>query len=328
MTTRIALFANRDNAQVAEIGEAVARQGAEPVKCDIQVGGANRVSAAFGDGEARWNGEDLSDVRAYHIRCTAPRTLPALPPVLNAGSHAEYRAGFIREQEFHAATYDFFEDRARAGALVVNRLTGAYVDHDSKSQLYERLRENGFPAPLSLATNDPDAARAFIDRVGEAIVKPSIGVGSTRVVTEADKDRLDELALCPALFQERAPGNTIRVHIVGDTVVLALKIHSDGGVDSRSGMQSFEYIKLPDEDAARIAACNRFLGLHYAAWDVIMSDEGDIKYLDCNPGPFVMWIGLEFRTAVFEELAKYMITFAETGSVEEASRGVSAWTPD
>lgn len=327
MTPRIALFANRDNAQIAEIASAVTAHGGEPLVLDIQVGGANGNTMAMGTDGAWWNGTDLSEVRAIHIRCTAPRTLPALPPVRNAASDARYRWEFLQEQEFQAATYDFFEDRAAAGVLVINRLSGAYVDHNTKSQFYEKLREWGFPAPRSLGTNNPDAAARFIASVGGAIVKPAIGIGSTRLVRDGDLERLEELRDCPALFQERIEGNTIRVHIVGDTVVLALRIISDGGVDSRSGQQSFEYQALPEAEQHRIVQANRRLGLHYAAWDVIMTDEGRIHYLDCNPGPYVMWIGADNRGKVFGELAKYLVTFARTGSVEEASRVVTAVKP-
>ncbi len=139
-------------------------------------------------------------------------------------------------------------------------------------------------------------------------------------------DRLEQLRLCPALFQQRMPGQTVRVHIVGDTVVLALRIIAEG-VDSRTGHQDFEYIRLPEAEEAKIVEANRFLGLHYAAWDVILDDSGTLTYLDCNPGPFVMWIGPDFRREVFLQLAGYLIAFARTGSVQEASGAVAPWRP-
>jgi hypothetical protein len=322
MPVRIALFANQDSAQIAEIAAAVAALGAEPVVLDIRIGGAAAEStqpalilAAEG---AAWGGVDFTEIRAMHIRCTTPRTLPTLPPLLNAASHAEYRAGFIREQSFQAATYAFFEHQAARGKLVVNRLTSAYLDHNAKSQLYEKLRAAGFNAPRSLSTNDPAAAARFLDSVPEAVIKPMIGIGSTRVVTADDRGRLDELVHCPALFQERMPGPTLRIHIVGDTMVLALRILAEG-VDSRTGTRTFEETSLPPEEAAAIVRANRFLGLHYAAWDAIEGPDGRLSYLDCNPGPFVMWLPDEARRTVFDRLARYLIRFAESGSLEEAA---------
>ena len=326
MAVRIGLFADKGSRQLAEIAETVAEIGARPVVCDIQLGGASGASCAIGPEVLRWAGEDFSDVRAVHIRCTAPRTLPALPAIRNAATDAEYRASFLREQEWQAATYAFFDCMVLDGALVANPLTSAYIDHNSKGQLYEKLRGWGFRAPASLTTNDPAEARAFLDRVGEAVCKPAIGIGSTRLVTEADRDRLDELVTCPVLFQHRVPGEIVRVHVVGDTMVLALLVESDS-IDSRTAPKGFRYLELSAEESALIVGASRALGLHYAGWDAILSTDGTLTYLDCNPGPNLMWIDPKFRKIVFVQLATYLKTFAETGEVAEASRRVVGWRP-
>jgi glutathione synthase/RimK-type ligase-like ATP-grasp enzyme len=257
-----------------------------------------------------------------HIRCTAPRTLPTLPPVLNPLSHAEYRVAFLKEQGFQAATTSFFEHQAARGKLVVNRLTTAYIDHNSKSQFYEKLRSAGFLAPRSLSTNDPEAAAGFLDDVGEAVIKPMIGIGSTRPVTPDDRARLDELSRCPALFQERLSGPTLRIHVVGDSMVLALRIIGEG-VDSRTDAHDFEEIPLDPAEAAAMVRANRFLGLHYAAWDAIAGEDGRLRVLDCNPGPFVMWLPAAARRTVFGSLARYLVRFAETGDLAAASDAVA-----
>jgi hypothetical protein len=67
---------------------------------------------------------------------------------------------------------------------------------------------------------------------------------------------------------------------------------------------------------------NRFLGLHYSAWDAIESEDGRLRVLDCNPGPFVMWLPPAARRTVFGSLARYLITFAETGDLAAASQAV------
>ena len=239
--------------------------------------------------------------------------------MLNPLSHAEYRAAFIKEQAFQAATYSFFEHQAARGKLVVNRLTTAYIDHNSKSQFYEKLRSAGFLTPRSLTTNDPAAAARFLDSVGEAVIKPMIGIGSTRAVVPEDHARLDELTRCPALFQERVMGPTLRIHIVGDRMVLALRIIADG-VDSRTGAKDFEEIQLDPAEAAAMVRANRFLGLHYAAWDAIEGEDGRLRLLDCNPGPFVMWLPTSARRTVFGALARTLTTFARTGSLDAASQ--------
>jgi hypothetical protein len=152
MTVRIALFANHDSAQIAEIAELVAELGAEPVSLYIQIGRAGKPTLTIDPSRApRWGNVDFTDIAAIHIRCTAPRTLPVLPPVLNESTYTDYRHGYINEQALNAATYGFFEHLHLTGRLVVNRLTSAYVDHNSKAQFYEKLRASAFRAPSARA---------------------------------------------------------------------------------------------------------------------------------------------------------------------------------
>lgn len=323
MSERIALFANNDSAQLAEIAVAVREEGGEPAMFDIRVGGDGAPTMTLDGDRAVWNGVDFADIRAMHIRCTAPRTLPTLPPLLNDFSDAEYCLQFIKEQAFNAATYAFFEHQALRGKLVINRLTSAYIDHNSKGQLYEKLRAGGFTAPRSLSTNDPAAARRFIEEVGEAVMKPAIGVGSTRLVCADDPAHMGEVALCPTLFQQRIVGPTIRIHVVGGHMLLALEIEAEG-IDSRTGTKSFHPIDLPPTEARAVADATSFLGLHYAAWDGILDADGKLSLLDCNPGPFVMWLPDHNRRMVFGALARYLITFSRTGSLEAAAAAVPA----
>ncbi len=324
---RIALFGNAGSEQVAAVREALLAEGADPVVCNIQLSGREAPTLTMGHGRMFWGGVDFTDIRAIHIRCTAPNTLPAPPPVLNELSHAEWRLQYLREQPLHAATASFFAWLVAQGKLVINPLTRGYIDHDSKAQFYEKLRANGFSVPHTLTTNDPIQAGQFLQKYPEAIVKPAIGVGSSRLIRSADWERLEEVRTCPVLLQERLEGQTVRVHIVADTVVLALRIISDaGGIDSRTGSQQFEYVKLPEDVEREMVRANRFLGLHFAAWDIMLTTTGKYLYLDCNPGPYVMWIGAPFIQAVFHQLAVYMIGFARGGSIEAASALVTPWS--
>jgi hypothetical protein len=324
---KIALFGNRNSIQVAAVRDAVLLEGGNPLLFDIQLGGSGQTAITMGDGQTLWDNTSFADIRSIFIRCTAPNTLPTLPPMLNEVSHAQWRIQYMKEQLYQAAVFSFFAELNRQNKLVINPLTGGYIDHDSKAQFYEKLRAEGFPVPRTLTTNDPERAEFFLDQYGDVVVKPAIGVGSTRIVSKDDRKRLNELCVAPVLMQERAHGQTLRVHIVGDSVVLALRILGNEGVDSRTGKQTFEYVKLTNDVEKKIVQANRFLGLHFAAWDIIESPSGGYTYLDCNPGPYVMWIGTEFVEAVFRQLAAYMISFARSGSLSEASSKVVPWLP-
>ena len=325
---KIALFADNNNRQIQVLRELLLEEGAEPLVFDMQLGGPSVPKVALGAGRLFWEGVDFSDIAAIHIRCRVLGTPAVVPAVMSAATYSEVRGKYLREHEYQAVAFSFLEQLAAAGKLVVNKvLTGAYIDHDTKAQFYQKLRSWGFAAPKSMMTNDPERALAFIQEVGQAVAKPSIGIGSTRMVTETDLGRLEELRLCPVLMQEFFAGDTLRVHIVGDTVVLALRILSSGDVDSRTLPKGFEYCKLPDEEEQKIVRANRMLGLHFATWDVLATRDGRYVYLDCNPGSFLMWIGEEYARFVLRQLGVYMLSYARTGSIAEASGQVKAWLP-
>ncbi|MBT4838681.1 MAG: ATP-grasp domain-containing protein [Methylococcales bacterium] len=326
--TTIALFANKNSSQLNAIRDAVLEQNAEPIMFNIQLEGEDQPHVVMNGNKIKWNDVDFKNINAIHVRCTALNTLPALPPMLNARSYTDFRSQYLREQELQATTYCFFSRLKALNKLVINPLTTAYIEHDTKAQLYDKLRANGFDAPVTMSTNSPELLKNFLKKYPDVVIKPAIGVGSTRDITDYDFTHMDDLHTCPAMVQERIFGDTIRVHIVGDKVVLALKIISDDTVDSRTNTREFEYYKLPDEEEERIVKANRLLGLHFAAWDIIVSKTNNrYVYLDCNPGPYIMWTGPENRMYVFRQLANYMITYSQTQSIKQASDAIIAWKP-
>jgi glutathione synthase/RimK-type ligase-like ATP-grasp enzyme len=324
---KIALFANKDSPQLLLLRDLVLEEGGEPLVFDIGLGGKSESSVALDGDRLSWDQTDLADVEIVHVRCLVFHTPLATPGVMDAASYAELRLKYLRDQEYRAFTYSFFERLAARGKIVINLPTGAYLDHDAKAQLYQKLRAQGVSTPRTIMTNDPERALSFMQEVGEVVVKPAIGVGATRKISEADLARLDELSACPVLIQEFCVGDTYRVHVVGDTVVLTLRVLFEGLVDSRTATTGVEYVKLPEEEERKLVAANRSLGLHYAAWDILAMPDGRYIYLDCNPGPFILWIGEEYARAVLLQLAKYMLGYARTRSISEAASQVQAWQP-
>ncbi|MGH8658262.1 MAG: hypothetical protein ACREV4_07245 [Gammaproteobacteria bacterium] len=128
------------------------------------------------------------------------------------------------------------------------------------------------------------------------------------------------------LLQEFLVGDTVRVHVVGDKVVLALRILS-ADVDSRTSPKGFEYLELPDQEQENIVRANRSLGLHFATWDVLATEDGRHIYLDCNAGSYLMWVGEEYARFVLRQLAVYLLTYARTHLVSAASNQVKVWLP-
>ena len=326
MKPHIAIFSGENSAQAADVAAAVAAKGGDALVFDISLGDDTAVTLKPGGGS--WQGNDFADIAAIHIRCTAPNTMPSLPPLLNAASFAEQRLEFLREQSYQATTYAFFEHLSGQGKLVVNRLTQGFTDHNSKAQLFQKLRRWQIGVPETISTNDPGTAAAFVERHGEVVAKPAIGVGSTRLVDDHDRARLAEVALCPVLLQRFVRGQTLRLHVVGDKVVLPLEIDTQGHVDSRTAPTDFRFAAMDRRHRRDVVRATRLLGLHYAAWDAIVgADDGRLYLLDCNPGPSLMWIGPDFREIVCRGLASYLVAWARSGSLQKARAAVEAWSP-
>jgi hypothetical protein len=322
---RIALFGKTDDKQLLAAATAVEGEGGVPVPLNIGLGEGGAPPVTLSADRMLWNNVDFAGIESMYVRGTAPNTLPALPPMLNAAMHAEWRLRYVREQDYQAFTYSFLEVLHARGKLVVNPLS-TYVHHNSKAQFYELMSANGVPFPRTLTTSDPERARAFVKEMREVVVKPGIGVGSTRRLREDQLERTEDIALCPVTMQEYIRGKTVRVHIVGDKVVLALHILNDE-VDSRTQTKGFKYLKLPDAEEQKLVRANRMLGIHFAAWDIMAADDGRYFGLDCNPGPYCMWIGPDFVRAVFRQLARYLVAFARTRSVADACARVEPCVP-
>jgi len=321
--TKIAIFGARQSPQIESL-QAIFKEKQIPVhQLDIQLGPESLSEVSMSNQKLIWQGIDFKDIEAVYLRGTALNSWPAMPPVNSLRQYHERRIQFLAEQEYQAVTFSFFENLVSRGKLVINPLTSAYLDHDSKAQQYNKLAANGFSVPKTLTTNDIEQAKKFMRENGEVIVKPMVGIGSARMVKAADKENFPDLAYCPTMFQERIIGDTIRVHIVGDKVVLALKIlTSEGQIDSRTNTQGFEFFQMLPEEQEKIVKANRFLGLHYATWDVMISEQGVHYYLDCNPGGYIMWIGKTYSNFVLLQLANYLSVYAQTKNIEQASHSV------
>ncbi len=318
-SAEVALFGKVDDAQLLAARDAVLAEGGRPLLLSLRTGAPGGAGFAAGR-RLLWDGTDVTRVRSAYVRALAPNTLPALPPLMNAAMHAEWRARYLREQQTRAGVDAFFAEWVERGACIANP-PSCYAHHDTKPQFYERLRAEGFRVPETVTTNDPDRVRAFLATHGQAVVKPAIGVGSTRLLHRSDRPRLEEVRHAPVMLQARVKGPTLRLHVVADTLVLALRVLGDA-VDSRTETKGFEPATVPDAEAEAVVRATRHLGMRFAAWDAIRDRRGRLWLLDANPGPFLMWIGEANVRTVFTGLARYLVAYARTRDEVRASRAV------
>ena len=261
-------------------------------------------------------GERLPPLGAVFLRGLAMSVPAIAPPFLSDVQHAAWRVRYMREQLRQRLLRTVCAAAAAEGALVVNR-PETYYHHDTKAQLARALHEAGLPVPRSAGTNDAGALAGFAP--GATVFKAGQGVGATRALPPGAPPA-DRLLDCPALFQERITGPTLRIHTVGDRIVLALRVVASS-LDSRSAPERVEVVELGAAEEALLARANQMLGIHYAAWDAILTP-GGLVLLDCNPGPYIAWIGERFTRAVLRQVARFLVTHARSGSLEEAQAAV------
>ncbi len=164
----------------------------------------------------------------------------------------------------------------------------------SKPYQAQTIRAIGFEIPETVITNDPDAARAFVERVwserGNVIYKSISGVRSiVQKMTTRDLDRIERIRWCPTQFQRLVEGSDIRVHVIGHTVV-ATHITS-GGIDYRYAAREtgtpaqLEAMTLAPAIEARCVALAAQLDLPLAGIDLRRTADGRMVCFEVNPSP-------------------------------------------
>jgi glutathione synthase/RimK-type ligase-like ATP-grasp enzyme len=151
----------------------------------------------------------------------------------------------------------------------------------------------GLQVPPTLVTTRAEAAREFVaaQRPDQVVFKPFLASieewRETRLVGEADLQRLDLLRLAPVIFQRYVPGVDLRITIVGRRLFAAAidARQTSYPVDMR--MVVGEGVNGPAElpapvQRALLALMDR-LGLRYGAVDMRRSDDGEHHFLEVNP---------------------------------------------
>ncbi|WP_338677705.1 ATP-grasp ribosomal peptide maturase [Streptomyces sp. SCSIO 30461] len=153
----------------------------------------------------------------------------------------------------------------------------------------------GLNPPRTLITNDPYAARKFAADLGAPMITKSLGAPvETVIVDPADLD--GSVELCAHLFQEwMDKAYEVRLTVVGDQF-FPVEIHagSDAArIDWRTDYASLTYkpTTAPREVRERLTAFMRHFGLVFAAFDFIVTPDGEWRFLEVNPNGQWSWIG-------------------------------------
>lgn len=163
----------------------------------------------------------------------------------------------------------------------------------------------GLITPRTLISNDVGEAVEFAERVGGRVVCKSL---SSVILAEGDQHKLvyttpvdpaaidpDTFAATAHLVQEWVPkACESRVTVVGDQL-LAVAIETKSArahIDWRTDYDLLHYqrVEVPTDIGTGLLAYLRALGLHYGAFDFVITPEGEWVMLECNPSGQWLWL--------------------------------------
>ena len=164
----------------------------------------------------------------------------------------------------------------------------------------------GMSLPRTMVTNDPEAARGFIEKVGEnrtvfkAFLATTEKWRETRLVEMSDLDRLDSVRYAPVIFQEYVDGVDVRITVVG-SLLFAAEIDvrkTSYPFDMRMviGEADIKPVDLPMSVKKSILRLMNELGLLYGAIDMRRTADGNHIFLEVNPAG--QWLFVEQRTGL------------------------------
>ncbi|MCC7125640.1 MAG: hypothetical protein IT178_12385 [Acidobacteria bacterium] len=174
-------------------------------------------------------------------------------------------------------------------------------------------RSLGMSIPDTLVTNQPEAARAFIERHGtDRVVRKAFrniaqAPRETLRLSDADLALLDSVRYTPVIFQQYVPADLdLRVTVVEDEI-FAASVRSDAqyAADYRPGLASatVEPYTLPDVVQDQVRQLMRTFNLQYGAIDFRVTPDGDHVFLEVNPAGEFLFISRRTGQPIAEAIA-------------------------
>jgi glutathione synthase/RimK-type ligase-like ATP-grasp enzyme len=307
---RIGIFGAADDAQCQAFSQAAARLGADTVLVahDALDHG---VPLSFVDGSIHYQRTSLDDVRGFYVRYIPAPYAPALQRDDQLVLYEDWHTAYMQSRERATLCVSWLLALQHRGVAVVNPPHAASVIQFKPFQLHV-LKSMGARVPRTLISNDPERIRQFKREVGNVIFKPVTGGALTQSLDQEAMSQLELVTASPVIFQERVPGEDVRVTLVGDRVVSCVSIGTSGALDYRddplytSGQAMYREVVLPQPvlDFCRRAA--RECGLLFTGIDLKHSGE-DWVFLELNSSPIYMEVELSTGHPITEALASFII---------------------
>lgn len=239
------------------------------------------------------------------------------PRLWEAKSHVAPEFEDHAQTNARALVEGFLLFAAQQGARVLNHPTAEHAALNKPFQLAV-AQSCSMRTPRTLISNDPLAALEFYEanqREGHRVIfKPiqsSRDQGYTTILEPEMLQTLDTLRFGPLQFQQFCPGRDLRVTVVGDRI-FPVEVTSQGEyseVDWRSDRGAgIEKYTLATADAERIRRYMRQLGLEYGALDFKLLENGELVFLEVNPGGQFLFVEIDGGVDLSGAIAELLVS--------------------
>jgi len=196
------------------------------------------------------------------------------------------------------------------------------MEGQNKFDQLNEVSRFGLTIPATLVTNDPVAAKDFVERHKAVAIKSIAGYGYqveggfyttyTNMVTEEVVEQFESIRLAPVCLQEYIEKEfELRVTVVGERV-FACRIDSQKTskttVDWRRQDSATPYsvFDISKELTDQLMATMRHYGIRLASFDLIVTPDGQTVFLEMNPATQFLWIeeltDMPITDAVIDEI--------------------------
>lgn len=200
------------------------------------------------------------------------------------------------------------------------------------SKLYQLnlAAQIGFTIPDTCITSDPSAVKNFLQKHPQTIFKSFWGTAEfwrpTQMLTPEVQDKLDQVLVCPVIFQEFIEGDCdLRVTAIDDEIIAVgfdlthSRYPADVRIDTRIPSQPCE---IDSSVCDKIREFMRRSGVRYGAFDFRRRRDGSLVFFEINPGGQFLYLDHSAGTQIAVAMARVL-----SREVEKPADSVSPCQP-
>ncbi len=308
---KIGIFGSDQDLQCHAVAKELDKLGAQNILLRADAFDAG-LPISFDDDRTFYRGVQVDDVHGFYLRFIPAPYAPYMEQDGELRLYEDWFTRYMHERERASFFVAWLLRLQQRGAVMVNPPHAASVLQYKPFQL-DVLRSVGAQLPRTLISNDPAKVRAFKAEVGDVIFKPVMGGALTRPLDDEALEQLPAITTSPVIFQSRAPGDDLRIMLVGDEIVSSVAIvtpaqHLDFRGDDvySAGKAMYREVTLPDAVKVQCVKAARELGLAFAGIDIKQQGD-DWVFLELNSSPIYLDVERKLGHPISAAIARYLV---------------------